>query len=96
MAIPEGRFHIIRMSFIYVHVVRAVLGRLAGGVVDAEEMRAGEYEVAQDIFADGEKGGDEAEVELGRLFDPGQRPVRQRFEELDASKGTRYAHHCRP
>lgn len=44
--------------------------------MDAERMRAGEHEVAQDIFADGENGGDEVEVELGRLFDPGQRPVR--------------------
>ena len=32
--------------------------------MDAEEMRAGEHEVAQDIFADGEKDGDEREVEV--------------------------------
>lgn len=41
--------------------------------MDAESMRAGEHEIVQDIFADDEKGGDEVEVELGRLFDPRQR-----------------------
>lgn len=64
--------------------------------MDAEKMRAGKHEIAQEILPDGENGRDEVEVKLGRLFDPGQSPVRQRFEEMGTSRGTKYGHHCRP
>ena len=84
------------MGFIYFHVVGASFGRLVCGTMDAERRRAGEHKVAQDIFPDGKKGGDEVEVELGWLLDPGQLPVRWKFEELDTSREENYGHHCRP
>lgn len=47
--------------------------------MNAEEMRAREHEVAQNEFADGEKGVDEDEVELIWFVVPGKTTVRHEF-----------------
>lgn len=47
-----------------------------GSIMDTEESRAGEHEVAQDKLADGEKGGDEDKVQIPRFLVPGQTTVR--------------------
>ena len=65
------------MGFIHGQVIRASMRWLTGSIMDAEEVRAREHEVAQDNLSKVKKGGDQDEVELRWFGKPRQKTVRR-------------------
>ena len=65
------------MGFIHGHVIGTSVRWLTGSIMDAEEVRAGKHEIAQERLSEVKKDGDHNEVELRWFGKPRQKTVRR-------------------